>query len=174
MAGIRTCIGNRMTISLLLTALRVVIGTVLLFSGIAKLASFSVFVNAVFSYQMLPMLLVKPLCYLMVSAEVALGLAISVGYFTRGASLLASSLFLIFAIALISVLLRKLPVMDCGCANYLFSVLDFFGLSVSSEPNWKIVFADILLAVLSLGFACSSQRGYGLDSFILREAHTEN
>ncbi len=174
MAGIRTYIGNGMTIPLLLTALRVVIGTILLFSGITKLTSFSLFVNAVISFQILPMVLVKPLCYLIVSAEVALGLAISVAYFTRGASLLASSLFLIFAVALLSVLLRKLPVTDCGCANYLFSVLDFFGLSVSSEPNWKIVFADILLAVLSFGFACSPQRGYGLESLVLRGAHKES
>lgn len=173
MAGIRTSIGNGMTILLLQTVLRVVIGTILLFSGITKLASFSVFVSSVVNYQMLPMVLVKPISYLLVSAEITLGIALCIGYFTRGASLLASSLFLIFTLAMINVLLRKLPVTDCGCANYLFSVLDFLGVSVSSEPNWKIVFADILLAVWSIGFACSSRRGYGLESLVLRDARKE-
>ena len=158
-----------MTIPLLLTVLRVVVGTILLFSGIVKLTSFSSFISVVHSYEMLPIGFVKPMSYLIVSTEITLGIALSIGCFSRGASLLASLLFLIFAVGLINVLVRELPVTDCGCANYLFSILDFLGLTVSNEPNWKIVLTDIILAGVSFGLACSHQRGYGLESFVLRE-----
>ncbi len=154
-----------MIILLLITVLRIILGTILFFAGIAKLANFSAFVPAVVSYQMLPTALVKPVSYLLVSAEITLGIALSIGYFSRGAGILASLLFLIFAAALTNVLLQKLPVMDCGCANFLFSLLENFGFTIST-PNWMLVFADGILAAASFGIVCSPQQGYGLESLI--------
>lgn len=158
---------------LLITVLRIILGAVLLFAGIAKLGSFSVFVTDVTSYQMLPTALIKPISYLLVSAEITLGIALSIGYFPRGAGILASLLFLIFAIALANVLLRKLPVADCGCANFLFSLLDFLGFSISTTPNWTMVFTNSVLAAASFGIACLPQRGYGLESIIQRVEHSD-
>lgn len=157
-----------MTISLLLiTALRIMLGAIFLFSGIAKLTSISVFISNVAAYQILPILLVKPISYLLVSAEITLGIALGIGYFSRGAGILASLLFLIFTIALVKVLLQKLPVTDCGCDNFIFSLLDAFGLPVSTKPNWMLVFADVILASASFWIAYSPQRGYGVESLIL-------
>lgn len=156
---------------LLVTTLRIILGTILFFSGIAKLANFSAFVAAVVSYQMLPTAMVKPVSYLLVSAEITLGIALCIGYFSRGAGILASLLFFIFSVALANVLLQKLSISDCGCANFLFRFLDFLGLSVSTTPNWKMVFVDIVLAVGSLGIACSSRQGYGLESLIRQVRH---
>ena len=154
------------TLSLLVTAVRIILGAILFFAGVAKLANFSAFVVAVTGYQMLPTAMVKPISYLLVSAEVTLGVALGIGYFSRGAGILASLLFLLFAVALANVLWKELPVTDCGCANFLFRFLDFLGLSVSTTPNWTMVFADAVLGVASFGIACSPQRGYGLESFI--------
>ena len=156
-----------MTISLpLITVLRIILGAIFLFSGIAKLTSFSVFISNAAAYQILPIPLVKPISYLLVSAEITLGIALSIGYFSRGAGMLASLLFLIFTIALVKVLLQKLPVTDCGCANFIFSLLDTLGLSVSTTPNWMMVFADVILAATSFWIAYSPQRGYGVESLI--------
>ncbi len=152
--------------SLLITTLRIVLGTILLFSGIAKLVSFSAFATNVVSYQMLPIGLVKPISYLIVSAEITLGVVLIIGYFSKGAGILSMLLFLIFAVALTNVLWRELPITDCGCGNFLFSLLDVLGLTISKEPNWKIVFTDIVLAVVSIWTVFSPQRGYGLDLFI--------
>ncbi|MDE0484737.1 MAG: DoxX family membrane protein [Candidatus Poribacteria bacterium] len=154
-----------MIILLLVTVLRIILGTILFFAGIAKLADFSAFVTAVVSYQMLPTALVKPISYLLVSAEITLGIALSIGYFSRGAGILASLLFLIFAAALTNVLLQKLPITDCGCTNFLFSLLENLRLTVST-PNWMLVFSNVVLAVVSFRTARSSQRGYGLESLI--------
>lgn len=163
-----------MTIPLLLvTGLRIILGTILLFAGIAKLANFSAFVAAAVGYQMLPTAMVKPVSYLLVSAEITLGIALCIGYFSRGAGILSSLLFLMFAVALANVLWQKLLVSDCGCANFLFSFLDFLGLSVSTMPNWKIVFVDIVLAIGSFGIVCSPQQGYGLEFFISRVRRDE-
>ncbi|MDE0316167.1 MAG: DoxX family membrane protein [Candidatus Poribacteria bacterium] len=162
-----------MIILLLVTVLRIILGTILFFAGIAKLADFSTFVTAVVSYQMLPTALVKPISYLLVSAEITLGIALSIGYFSRGAGILASLLFLIFAAALTNVLLQKLSVMDCGCANFLFSLLENLGLTVST-PNWILVFSNVVFAVVSFGMARSPQRGYGLESLIHQMQRSEN
>lgn len=154
-----------MIILLLVTVLRIILGTILFFAGIAKLADFSAFVTAVVSYQMLPTALVKPISYLLVSAEITLGIALSIGYFSRGAGILASLLFLIFAAALTNVLLQQLPITDCGCANFLFSLLENLGLTVST-PNWMLVFTDLVLAAASFGVVCFPQKGYGLELLI--------
>ena len=159
--------------SLLVTTLRIILGAILLFAGIAKLANFSAYVTDVAGYQILPTGLAKPISYLLVSAEITLGIALSIGYFSRGTGILASFLFLIFAVALVNVLWRELPVADCGCTNFLFTFLDFLGLSISTTPNWKMVFVDIALGIASLGIVFSPQQGYGLESFIPRMRRNE-
>ena len=151
-----------------ITILRVFIGLILFFAGITKLTSFNTFVADVSSYQIIPIAMLKPAGYLMVSAEITLGLGLSIGYFSQGASLLASILFLIFSIVLVYVLLQNLPVTDCGCGNILFSLLEMLGVSVST-PNWKMVITDVVLAGVCIGIAGSSQQGYGLDSFVRQE-----
>ena len=151
-----------------ITLLRVFVGLILFFAGITKLTSFNVFVAAVSSYQVIPIIMLKPVSYLLVSTEITLGLGLGVGYFSRGASILASILFLIFSVALVYVLLRNLPVTDCGCGNILFSLLEVLGVSVST-PNWKLVLTDVVLTGVCIGVASSSQQGYGLDSIVRQE-----
>ncbi|MYG00120.1 DoxX family membrane protein [Candidatus Poribacteria bacterium] len=152
--------------SLLITVLRIFLGAILLFAGIAKLTSFSVFIADVAAYQILPLGLVKPSSYLIVSSEITLGMALFIGYFSRGAGVLSALVFLIFSVALVIVLLREQPIVDCGCGNILFSLLDKMGFSVAKTPNWNIVIIDIVLVLASVGVVYSSQQGYGLDTLI--------
>lgn len=156
---------------ILVTLLRVILGAILLFAGITKLMGFNIFATNVDSYQMLPIGLVKPISFLIVSAEITLGVVLIIGYYSRGAGILSMLLFLIFAVALINALLRELTITDCGCGNFLFSLLDLMGFTISNVPNWKIVFADIVLAVSCLGVVSSPQQGYGLDSLIQNGQH---
>ncbi len=156
---------------ILVTLLRVILGAILLFAGITKLMGFSIFTINVDSYQILPIGLVKLISYLIVSAEITLGIVLIIGYFSRGAGILSMFLFLVFAVALTNALWQELIITDCGCGNFLFSLLNLMGLTISNEPNWKIVFVDIVLAVSCLGVVSSSQQAYGLDSFIRKEQH---
>ncbi len=152
--------------SLLITVLRVFLGVILFFAGIAKLTSFSVFIADVAAYQILPLGLVKPTSYLIVSSEITLGMTLIIGYISRGAGVLSALIFLIFSVALVIVLLREQPIVDCGCGNILFSLLDKIGFSVATTPNWNIVIIDLMLVLASVGVVYSSQQGYGMDSLI--------
>lgn len=154
--------------SMLITCLRILIGAILFFAGISKISNFGAFVINVDSYQMLPTGFVKPISYLLVSTEITVGTVLIIGYFSKGASTLAAFLFMIFAVALTNVVWRKLPITDCGCDNFLFSLLDMLGLQISTTVNWKTVFMDIVLAAVSFGIAISSHQGYGLESLMTK------
>jgi len=144
---------------LLITLFRIFLGTILFFAGVAKVTDFIGFVGLMARYDLLPMSFVTVFSYLLVSAEIIVGAALILGYFSRGAGLLAAMLFLTFAAAMASALWRALPLDECGCANILF---DWFGTSVNL--TWKGVFLDGLLFIGSLIVACASQPGYGIQS----------
>jgi uncharacterized membrane protein YphA (DoxX/SURF4 family) len=144
---------------LLITLLRAFLGTILFLAGASKSTSFSTFAGDVARYGILPMSLAAPASYLLVSAEIILGATLILGYFSRGAGLLAACLFLTFAMALASALWRKLPLDECGCANILF---DWLGLS--ARPSWKAVALDLLLWGGSFLVARSPKQGYGIES----------
>ena len=154
--------------SMLITCLRISLGTILFFAGIAKISNFGAFVINLDSYQMLPTGFVKPISYLLVSAEITLGITLIIGYFSRGAGILSSLLFLIFALVLTNAVWKKLPITDCGCGNFLFSLLDMLGFQISTTVNWKTVFMDIVLAAVSFGIVISPHQGYGLESLMTK------
>ena len=146
---------------LLITLLRVFLGSILFFAGAAKVTDFNAFVGHVAFYDLLPMSSVTVVSCLLASAEITVGAAFIFGYLSRGAGLLASLLFLTFAAAMASVLWRELPVDECGCANFLF---DWLG--VSENLNWKAVFLDLISSIGSLVVAYASQAGYGIQSLL--------
>ena len=141
--------------AVLMTLLRVVLGAILLFSGTAKVDGFGPFITAVESYHILPAVLIRPASYLLVSAEITLGIALCIGYRLSGAGAVASLLFLCFALALASVLWRQVPLFSCGCENLLFEWL-----SLSQAPTWQAVCIDGISAAASLFIAFSRERGY--------------
>lgn len=147
--------------AVLMTLLRVALGTILLFSGIAKLDGFGTFVAAVESYHILPAVLLRPASYMLLSAEITLGIALCIGYRLSGTGVVASLLFLCFATALASVLWRQLPLSSCGCENVLFEWL-----SLSQAPTWQVVFIDGIFAAASLFIAFSQEQGYTVASFV--------
>ncbi len=143
-----------------MTLARIAVGGMLFFSGLAKLDSLYIFTEAVKSYQLLPEGWAFPVSYVLVSAELILGLTLWLGYQLSGASLLASCLFLTFAGALASVLWRELTFLSCGCENVVFEWL-----SGSHAPTWAAVFIDGMLAAVSASIAFSRQQGYRLLTF---------
>ena len=154
--------------SMLITCLRILLGAILFFAGIAKISNFGAFVINVDSYQMLPTGFVKPISYLLVSAEITVGIVLIIGYFSKGACTLAAFLFMIFAVALANVVWKKLLITDCGCGNFLFRLLDMIGFQISTTVSWRTVFMDIVLAAVSFGIAISPHQGYGLESLMTK------
>lgn len=147
-----------------ITCVRVLIGVVLLTAGMAKVANFSTFVTQVALYDLVPMSIVRLISYLILSAELSIGLALILGYFSRGTSILSAGLFSIFIWALSQALWQGLPLDDCGCENVFFNLFDW-----SVDFSWKIVFVDAILLAGCLLVAISNSTGYGMDAFLRKD-----
>lgn len=93
---------------------RLVLGGVLVVAGGLKLGNFGESIEAVRAYRLLPYDLSAPLGYALPVIEVAAGLLLIVGLFTRAAALVGGLLMLSFIIAIASVWARGLSI-DCGC-----------------------------------------------------------
>ncbi len=95
-------------------AARLVLGGVLLVAGALKLDNLGASVYATRAYQLLPYDLTAPVGYALPIIEVALGLALIAGLFTRLSALGGSLLMLAFIFAISSAWSRGLS-LDCGC-----------------------------------------------------------
>jgi uncharacterized membrane protein YphA (DoxX/SURF4 family) len=93
---------------------RLILGGVLLVAGALKLPNLEASVIAVRAYQLLPFDLTRPLGYALPIIEVALGLMLITGTFTRVAAVIGGSIMVGFVIAIASVWARGISI-DCGC-----------------------------------------------------------
>lgn len=93
---------------------RLILGGVLLVAGALKVGALGESVLAVRAYQLLPYELTEPVGTVLPFAEVALGLALITGTFTRVAGLLGALLMVAFIIGIASAWARGLT-LDCGC-----------------------------------------------------------
>jgi uncharacterized membrane protein YphA (DoxX/SURF4 family) len=96
------------------TVARLVVAGVLLVAGALKVVEPASSVTAVRAYQLLPEWLVSPVGWGLPFLELALGLLLIGGLFTRAAALAAGVLFVLFIVAVASAAARGLSI-DCGC-----------------------------------------------------------
>lgn len=95
-------------------AARLILGLTLLVAGAIKLPALESSVLAVRAYQLLPFDITRPVGYALPIVEVALGLMLITGTFTRVAAILGGLLMLAFVIGIASVWARGISI-DCGC-----------------------------------------------------------
>ncbi len=119
---------------------RFVLGGIFLYAGVVKSQDPAGFAQAIYNYRILPGQLINPMAILLPWVEIVMGVAMLLGCWVPGASLLAMVLLGVFAMALGINLARGVDV-DCGC----FSTLQ----SGSQNTLWYFL-RDILL--LSLAF----------------------
>jgi len=102
----------------LLLVLRLVLGGIFITAGIAKLSSQAEFVNSVIGYGILPDSLARAYGYALPWAELAIGLCLILGLFTRVASALVFPIALSFIVANAYAMYRQFQD-DCGCFGAL-------------------------------------------------------
>ena len=134
------------------------LGMILLIASVGKLTDFSGMLNQVALYGLLPMRLVPAASYALVSAEIILGTLFIIGYFSRSASVLVGCLLLLFALAMSTVLWRRLPLGECGCGNILGDML-----GLGHNLGWKNVALNI--GMCGVAFWLVHIDGYGLDQW---------
>ena len=98
-----------------LLVLRLIVGGVFVYAGYLKLIEpWALFAMGIDSYHLVPFRFVEPLARTLPAAEVALGIWLAVGYWSRIPSTLISLLLLVFFGAMVHAKLAGQQI-DCGC-----------------------------------------------------------
>lgn len=96
------------------TVARLLVAGVLVAAGALKVIDPQSSVAAVQAYDLLPEALVRPVGWGLPFVELGLGLLLAAGLFTRQVAIVATGLFVVFLLAVISAAARGLSI-DCGC-----------------------------------------------------------
>ena len=96
------------------TLLRLVVGGVWIAAGVIKLPTPEASVTAVRAYQLLPLGATNFIGHLLPILEVAVGVLLVLGLFTRAAALVSALLQVAFIVGISSVWIRHIPI-NCGC-----------------------------------------------------------
>lgn len=138
----------------LIFLMRISLGLLLFIAGILKAHDGTIAtITSIAGYRILPAFIVGPLGIVLPWIEMLLGSYLILGLFTTIISLIISGQFLIFSIAVASLVIRNIPV-DCGC----------FGSSVPTPPSWGHVAADVALMFLALLIAFVGPGRFALDT----------
>jgi len=154
--------------SYLLAFSRIVTGFVFALSGFAKLRNFQAFEQAISNFRVLPKNFEKPSAFLVILGEltVVLGMLLG-GGFLLPAFWLAFLLLLVFSIALLTVLFRKLQT-SCNCFGVSdkavsgFDVVRNLGFMICALAGWLSLpnaqanletFKCILLGLMAITFS---------------------
>lgn len=142
-------------------AARLVVGTVWIWAGAAKVLDPAQSVAAVRAYQLLPGTLAEPVGQLLPVLEVLVGALLVLGLLTRAAAVVSSLLFVAFIIGIASVWARGLSI-DCGCFGG-----GGYDPDAASKYPWEIA-RDAILLLLSLFLVWLPSSRLSLDSLLFR------
>jgi uncharacterized membrane protein YphA (DoxX/SURF4 family) len=130
----------------LATAARLLLGGVLVVAGMLKVPDPAAAVRAVRAYELLPEPLVAPVAFGLPVVEIAVGLALLAGVFTRAAAVAAAVLLVVFLAGVGSAWARGLQI-DCGCFG------DGGVVAEGATAYPEEVARDVGLLVLAVGLA---------------------
>ncbi len=143
-------------LDLLGTLLRLVLGGVLVVAGALKVTNLPASALAVHAYRLLPYELGQAVGYALPILELAIGILLLLGLFTRAAALVGTVLMAAFVIGIASAWARGLAI-DCGC----------FGgggaIAPESTAYPEELTRDVLLAAAGAWLVRRPHTAYGLD-----------
>ena len=122
------------------TAVRILLGLILLAASIAKLSNLPGFVAVLHSYRFLPQGLHWPAAIIIAVSELVIGSWLCWGRHLRQAAWTAAALHCAYAGFATFMLLRRVPILNCGC----------FGSFLARPLSWMTVGQNLLLVALSL------------------------
>jgi uncharacterized membrane protein YphA (DoxX/SURF4 family) len=137
-------------------ALRLGLGALLIVAGAFKAHDGpAATATTIAGYRILPPALVAPLGVALPYAEMLLGAYLAGGLFTRIAAWVAALQFAVFAGAVASLVIRRIPA-DCGC----------FGSGIPTPPSWEHVAADLGLALAAAAVAFAAPGAFAVDRYL--------
>jgi uncharacterized membrane protein YphA (DoxX/SURF4 family) len=118
----------------LLLSLRVILGSIMIIAGCAKLFDAQSFLNTVQRLGLVPSWLALPAMIVIIQGELWLGLALVVGFRTKIIAALLAALISLFIVVIVVALVRG-ATGDCGC----------FGSIGSEQLGFGIIIRDLVL-----------------------------
>ena len=131
---------------------RLALGLLLVATGALKIGHAADLAAAIAGFRLLPPAVTAPLALILPFFEVFLGGYLIAGLFTRVAGAVAAGAFLLYAAAIASAVVRKIPA-NCGC----------FGPNDRAVADWPHVAFDLALAALAAGIALWAPGAFALD-----------
>jgi uncharacterized membrane protein YphA (DoxX/SURF4 family) len=132
---------------------RLLLGALLLVAGILKAHDGpTATASTIAGFRILPATIVAPLGVALPYLEILIGGYLVVGLFTRIVAAVAAFQFVVFAIAVGSLVVRHISA-NCGC----------FGSGVNTPPSWGHVASDLALALFALAIARYAPGAFALD-----------
>ena len=143
----------------ILSAVRVVLGTLFLYAGAIKIMDPAAFALAVYNYHILPVWLVNIAAIILPWVEVVAGICLMLGLWISGGALIVSALLLVFTVALGFNLSRGLDI-ACGC----------FSTSTTAEKiTWWYLLRDSSLMAASFLVLFADHGRYSLQRALSRQ-----
>lgn len=146
----------------LVFALRLLLGGVLLAAGALKVMDTNALAAMIAGYRLLPPAIVPPIAIALPPLELIFGFYLVVGLFTRVAGGVVCAMFVLYAVAVGSAVVRHIPA-TCGC----------FGPHDTAKADWPHVVLDIVLAVVALFIARAAPGALSLDRLLARATAKE-
>lgn len=139
-------------------AARLLVGAVLVYAGASKAAApAEEFALVIGAYDVVPSSVALPLAGLLPWVELLVGWALILGVERRAASAAAGAMTAVFLAAIASVLVRGIPIPNCGC----------FGDAMHFTPGHAFLFDSILAALCWTAFKAEPDP-FSLDSWAQR------
>ena len=135
----------------LIIACRLLLGAVLLMSGIAKLGDPRSFVENIQQYRILPKPLARLFGWLLPYVEIAMAVALLAGVYPRLVGISAATLLVIFMSAIGVAMVRKQN-LNCSC----------FGLLYRERVGWGTQTRDGILVILAASLAITNDESLAL------------
>lgn len=144
--------------------LRTLVGLVLIVAAVDKVADPSAFAESIANYRILPETIGLGFATVLPWIELLSGLAILFGVMRQGAALLASGLFVLFILVLLSALVRGLDI-ACGCFTQDPDV---------GMVSWMRILENTGLLLASLAIFRSANSTFSVEEYFqLRAARKE-
>lgn len=133
-------------------AARLVLGLLLVVAGALKLGHATDLAAAIAGFRLLPAGTVSLLALVLPPLEIFLGLYLAAGLFTRTAAAATTGIFVVYAAAIASAVVRGIPA-NCGC----------FGPHDVATADWPHVAFDLALAAIAAFIALRAPGALALD-----------
>ena len=147
----------------LVLIVRVFIGLLFIISSLEKIVDPATFAQSVANYKLLPALLPNIVATVMPWLELLCGFAVLFGVFTRGSSLLLSTMLIVFTLAVISAILRGFDI-SCGC---------FTQDPTAEKIGWMKVVQNSSLIVLTMYLYFSDSDSFTLQQYLQKPVHPD-